>query len=117
MKYCSEKIPVRERDLITSQEAEKLESLFKVFSNRNRLRLLHAIAREERICVGEIARVTGMSQQAVSNHLKILLAMGLVTSEREGNFTYIGIKDPCIYILIERGLCMLEESGEISYGG
>ena len=57
-----------------------------------------------------------MSQQAVSNHLKILLAMGLVSSEREGNFAYISIKDPCIYILIERGLCMLEESGEIGPG-
>ena len=82
--------------------------MFKVFASDTRLRLLHALVRNTEMCVTELAGATGMKPQAVSNQLQRLLDRGFVGSRRNGNNVLYWIADPCVHILLERGMCLIE---------
>ena len=100
--------PVEDRPLLTQEEATELVSLFKVFAGETRLRLLHALLRSGEACVGELAKVLAMKPQAVSNQLQRLADRGMLSSRRNGKKIYYRITDPCISILLDRGLCLIE---------
>lgn len=100
--------PVSTRALISLDEATLLTRLFKIFANETRLRLLHALVREEELCVGDLAAALGMKPQAASNQLQRLVDRGIVASRREGTSIFYHIVDPCVPVLLERGLCLTE---------
>lgn len=60
---------------------------FKALSDKTRLRLFSVLQTYE-LNVNEIVMVVGMIQSGVSRHLKILTEAGLLTSRKEGSFTY-----------------------------
>jgi DNA-binding transcriptional ArsR family regulator len=99
---------IEERPLINDDQAAELMRLFKVFSNDTRLRLLHALVREEELCVSELGEAVGMKPQAVSNQLQRLVDRGIVGSRRNGVNMYYRVIDPCVSVLLERGLCLIE---------
>ena len=99
---------IEERPLINDDQAAALMRLFKVFSNDTRLRLLHALVREDELCVSDLAEAVGMKPQAVSNQLQRLVDRGIVGSRRNGINMYYRIIDPCVSVLLERGLCLIE---------
>ena len=99
---------VEDRPLINGDQAAALMRLFKVFANDTRLRLLHALVREEELCVSELAESVGMKPQAVSNQLQRLVDRGIVGSRRNGINIYYRIIDPFVPVLLERGLCLIE---------
>ena len=100
--------PIEKRPLLSRDDAESLMAMFKVFANDTRLRLLHALVRNTEMCVTELAGATGMKPQAVSNQLQRLLDRGIVGSRRNGNNIHYWIADPCVPILLERGICLIE---------
>ena len=99
---------IEDRPLINDDQAAALMRLFKVFSNDTRLRLLHALVRQDELCVGDLADAVGMKPQAVSNQLQRLVDRGMVGSRRDGINVYYRIVDPCVSVLLERGLCLIE---------
>lgn len=64
-------------------EPELLNVALRALADANRRRIL-AEVRERTRAVGEIAERVQMSQQAVSHHLGVLKAAGMVTERREG---------------------------------
>ena len=82
--------------------------LFKVFASDTRLRLLHALVREEELCVSEMADALGMKPQAVSNQLQRLVDRGILATRRNGSNIHYRVVDPCVPVLLERGLCLIE---------
>ena len=109
---CSPKPALEDRPLITSEQAIGLMGVFKVLANDSRLRLLHALIRADEISVGDLARVTEMKPQAVSNQLQRLVDRGIVSFKRNGNQMYYRIVDPCVISLLDRGLCLTEDAEE-----
>jgi DNA-binding transcriptional ArsR family regulator len=99
---------IQQRPLINDRQAAALMRLFKVFSNDTRLRLLHALVREQELCVSDLAEALGMKPQAVSNQLQRLVDRRIVGSRRDGVNIYYRIIDPCVAVLLERGLCLIE---------
>jgi DNA-binding transcriptional ArsR family regulator len=99
---------IEDRPLINNDQAAALMRLFKVFSNDTRLRLLHTLVREEELCVSALAEAVGMKPQAVSNQLQRLVDRGIVGSRRNGINMNYRIIDPCVAVLLERGLCLIE---------
>jgi DNA-binding transcriptional ArsR family regulator len=95
---------------MTGQQATQVEALFAVLANDTRLRLLHEIVRREEVCVGDLAEALEMKPQAISNQLQRLSDKGIVASRREGNNVLYRIVDDCVTILLERGLCLIEET-------
>ncbi|HVX14122.1 MAG TPA: metalloregulator ArsR/SmtB family transcription factor [Pirellulales bacterium] len=112
VRSCPPKASLRERAPISSEQALSLESLFGVLANDTRLRLLHAIARQGEICVTDLADALEMKPQAVSNQLQRLSDKGIVGTRREGNNIYYRILDGCVIVLLERGLCLIEETAK-----
>lgn len=68
--------------------------LLKALSNHNRLTLLYAIDKEEK-CVGDLEKISGLSQSALSQHLALLRQDGFVKTRREGQTIYYSIKCEC----------------------
>ena len=99
---------VNERTLLTPDQAAELMRLFKVFANDTRLRLLHALVREGEMRVGDLADAVGMKPQAVSNQLQRLVDRKILNSQRRGTNIFYRIVDPCVPVLLERGLCLIE---------
>lgn len=109
---CPPKRALGQGRLITRSEALALAGVFEVLANDTRLRLLHALARAGQLCVTELAGTVGMKAQAVSNQLRRLVEKGILGSERQGNHIHYRLVDPCVVELLERGLCLAEDSGE-----
>ena len=108
---CSSPKPkINERPFISDIQARELESLFKIIGNQTRLKILHALIRAGELCVSDIARELKMKQQAISNQLQRLGNQGILTSFRRGNNIHYRIIDPCVVSLLDKGLCLLEDS-------
>jgi DNA-binding transcriptional ArsR family regulator len=86
--------------------------VFKILANDTRLRLLHALVRDEELCVTELAEAVAMTPQAVSNQLQRLVDRGILGSRRNGNQIYYRIVDPCVPSLLDQGLCLTEDAKE-----
>lgn len=105
---CLNQPKLDERPLISPEEALELSTLFKIFANDNRLRLLHALVRAGEMRVLDLAAALGMKIQAVSNQLQRLADQGFVDAKREGQNIFYHIKNPCLPGILEYGLCLLE---------
>jgi len=62
-------------------------ALFAALAAESRLRILRLLA-DDIFCVGALSRRTGISAGAVSQHLRVLKAAGLVLPERRGYFVH-----------------------------
>lgn len=109
---CPEKQSLQERPLLSSEQAIDVEALFAVLANDTRLRLIHEVARQDEVCVIDLAAALEMKPQAVSNQLQRLLDKGIVAARRNGNNVFYRIVDHCVMILLEHGLCLIEESAK-----
>lgn len=69
-------------------------ALFRAFADPTRLRLLHALARGEELCVCDLTALLGSPQSTVSRHLGTLKAAGLVESSSRGKWEYYRVAAP-----------------------
>lgn len=72
-------------------EIKETVRIFKALADETRLRLVRLLAEQTpdgALCVGALARHLGVSQSAVSQHLAVLRAAGLVVDERRGYFVH-----------------------------
>ena len=107
---CPPKPSLMARRLVNAAQAKDLAKLFKIFASDTRLRLLHALVRGQELCVTELADAVGMKPQAVSNQLQKLGDRGVLGGRREGKNIYYRVDDPCVAELLDRGLCLMEDS-------
>ena len=107
---CPSKPDLKNRPLLTGEQAASLEQTFKVLANNTRLRLLHALFLEEEICVSDLARTLGMKPTAVSNQLQRLTFSGIIESRRDGNRIIYRVIDPCVVKLLDSAWCLTEDA-------
>ena len=107
---CPPKPSVGQRRLVSVSQAEDLAGLFKIFANDTRLRLLHALVRRGEICVTDLADAVEMKPQAVSNQLQKLVDRTVLGTRREGKNIFYRVDDPCVAELLDRGLCLMDDS-------
>ncbi len=64
----------------------QITDFFKALSDPTRLKIFRILASspEKKLCVGSIAQKVDVTQPAVSQHLRALKQVGLVTSNRDG---------------------------------
>src|SRR5215467_14631066 len=113
---CCTRPALRDRPLLSPIQAGGLAAVFKVLANDTRLRLLHAVVREDELRVTDLAESVGMSPQAVSNQLQRLSDLGILASRREGNNIHYRLVDLCVRSLLDQGLCLMEEASDRSRG-
>ncbi|MGW5745350.1 ArsR/SmtB family transcription factor [Amycolatopsis sp. NPDC003861] len=77
--------------------------VMRALGDPTRLRIAHALAVGDELCVCDLAWIVGSSQGLVSHHLRQLRSAGLVTSRRDGKLV--------MYRLTETGQRVLATVG------
>ncbi len=96
VKALSRALP--ERDTLT-----QLSDIFQIMSDPNRLKILYCLARDE-VCVCDLSVLLDMSVSAVSHQLRLLRALRLVSSRKDGRIVYYSLTDEHVAKLIAMGL-------------
>jgi len=68
--------------------------------------------KQKNFCVGALAKKLGISQSAVSQHLRVLREAGLVYAEKRGYYVHYYISDEGLDEFIDRAQKLKEEEGE-----
>ncbi|MTT30792.1 metalloregulator ArsR/SmtB family transcription factor [Terrilactibacillus sp. BCM23-1] len=71
---------------------DNMAELFKLFGDRTRIRILHALNQSE-MCVCDLAYLLGMTQSAISHQLRLLKQAKLVKNRKEGKIVYYSLAD------------------------
>ncbi len=83
--------------------AAHIAELFRSFSDASRVRILYAIIEQE-MNTSKLAGLVGLTESAVSHHLRGLRQMHIVQARREGKEVYYRLIDPHIIALFQQGV-------------
>jgi ArsR family transcriptional regulator len=89
--------------ILDEHTAAHVAELFRAFSDTSRVRILFALTTQE-MNVNALAELVGISESAVSHHLRSLRQMELVVARREGKEVYYRIEDGHIISLFGEGV-------------
>lgn len=73
------------------KEWRQMAKVFVALGDEHRQRILLTFDPGERLTVGQIAEVSTLSRPAVSHHLKILRAAGVLDAEKVGKEVYLSV--------------------------
>lgn len=71
----------------------KRADIFKVLAVENRIRIIELLKRKGALCVNAITRDLGITQSAVSQHLRILRQLNLLRNERKGYWIHYSLNE------------------------
>jgi len=89
--------------ILDEHTAAHVAELFRTFSDTSRVRILSALSVQE-MNVGALAELVGISESAISHHMRSLRQMGLVKSHRIGKEVYYRIEDEHVLALFQAGV-------------
>ena len=89
--------------ILGEHAAAHVAELFRAFSDTSRVMILSALLDGEKN-VGTLAGLVGISESAISHHMRGLRQMRLVTGRREGKEVYYRLEDPHIVALFNQGI-------------
>ena len=84
--------------------AAHVAELFRAFSDTSRVRILYALTTRGEMNVGALAEIVGISESAVSHHMRGLRQMHLVAARRDGKEVYYRVEDDHIKALFQQGV-------------
>lgn len=70
-----------------------MAEVFKALSDPTRLTIISLLASSKNLCVNVIAERTGMSQPAISQHLKILKNAGVCKANKIGAYVHYSLNN------------------------
>jgi ArsR family transcriptional regulator len=88
--------------------AAHVAELFRAFSDTSRVRILSALVSRE-LNVSALAEAVGISESAVSHHLRGLRQMHLVQARRDGKEVFYRIDDEHIIALFQQGIKHIQD--------
>lgn len=88
---------------VNQATAAQLAELFKTLGDMSRIRIIAALVQGE-LHVAALAESAGISESAVSHHLRHLRQMRLVTTRKDGRYVFYALDDEHVKELFLRGL-------------
>jgi len=88
---------------LDEHSAAHVAELFRAFSDTSRVRIMSALLTGEKN-VGALASLVGISESAVSHHMRGLRQMRLVAARKDGKEVYYRVDDPHIITLFKQGV-------------
>jgi ArsR family transcriptional regulator len=85
-----------------------MADLFRGLGDPNRARIVHALVHADMTTSG-LAELLGMTQPAVSQHLRTLRMLRLVKARRQGQFVMYSVDDEHVRLLVNLTLSHLLE--------
>lgn len=90
-------------EIVSPAAASAAAEIMQALASASRVRILDRLRRAP-CSVGELAAAVGLEQNAVSNHLRLLRHLALVTSERRGRQVIYALHDEHVAELLEQVL-------------
>lgn len=87
---------------------EDVVNFFKAIANKGRIKILYAL-KQHSLTVTEISEHVGMSQSAVSHHLKDLKMARLVSNKKEGRKVIYHLDDDHVHDLFDTAIEHVKE--------
>ena len=88
---------------LDERTAAQVAELFRAFSDSSRVRIISALADCE-MNVSALAEAVGISESAVSHHMRGLRQMRLVRARKEGRQVFYCLDDDHVAVLFRQGL-------------
>jgi ArsR family transcriptional regulator, lead/cadmium/zinc/bismuth-responsive transcriptional repressor len=95
--------------LIGTRQVTALAETFRALGDPTRVRILDALSRDE-LCVCDLATLLGLTESAVSHQLRLLRALRLVRTRRDGRMAFYALDDQHIVTLFHQGLRHVDEA-------
>ena len=95
-----EKVALAKQRLLSDESFVLLAEIFGALADPNRTKIVYSLLEQE-LCVCDIACVVGISESAVSQHLRILRSLRLVKQRKEGRMMYYSLNDDHIRRLLD----------------
>ena len=102
---------VLERARVSQRPDEDYATLaetFRALGDASRAKILHALLGEE-LCVCDLAALIGISESAVSQHLRVLRSLRVVRNRKVVRVVYYSLEDACIRALLTVALTHLDD--------
>jgi DNA-binding transcriptional ArsR family regulator len=80
-----------------------LAEIFRALGDPTRGKIVYSLLHQD-LCTCDLAELLGISQSAVSQHIRILRGLRLVRSQRSGKQVFHSLDDAHIAILLQVGL-------------
>jgi DNA-binding transcriptional ArsR family regulator len=94
--------------ILDEHTAAHVAELFRSFSDTSRVRILYAII-EQRMNTSMLAELIGVTESAISHHLRGLRQQRLVHSHREGKEVFYQVVDEHIIALFQQGVKHIQD--------
>jgi ArsR family transcriptional regulator len=78
-----------------------LSELYKALADETRVKILYLLSQQE-LCVCDMAFLLDTTLPAISHHLRLLKALRLVASRRDGKMVFYRLDDDHVLALIEQ---------------
>lgn len=90
--------------LPSDENIEKIADFFSAFADRTRLKIISALLAAGELSVGQLSRIAGTSDSAVSHQLRMLRLLRLITFRSEGRMSFYRLDDQHIEQILKAGL-------------
>ena len=90
-----------ETSILDEHVAAHVAELFRAFSDTSRVRIFSVILEQE-MNISALAELVGVTESAVSHHMRSLRQMRLVNSRRDGKEVYYSVDDPHIIAVFQQ---------------
>jgi len=94
--------------ILDEHSAAHVAELFRAFSDTSRVRIMSALVNGEKN-VNTLADLVGISESAVSHHMRGLRQMRLVVARKDGKEVYYRVDDAHIIALFQQGVKHIQE--------
>lgn len=104
------------RNVLATDAAMRIASLFAVLSDPTRLQVVYALLRAEsgELCVGDLAAGLGRDDTTISHQLRVLRNQQIVAMRKVGRIVYYRLVDEHIRLLLELGMTHTNETSTTS---
>ncbi|MCL1945477.1 MAG: metalloregulator ArsR/SmtB family transcription factor [Firmicutes bacterium] len=91
----------------TSNNFERLISLYKAYADSTRAKILWALSCEK-MCVCDLAVLLDMTKSAISHQLNTLRTANLVRNDKQGKVVYYSLADEHVKDIFEQGFAHIK---------
>lgn len=78
--------------LLNDETYVDLAEIFRALADSTRAKIVHVLV-DDSLCVCDLAQVVGVSEPAVSQHLRLLRSLRIVRGRRDGKMVYYSLED------------------------
>ena len=103
-----ERVATSRAHQISERTYGELAEIFRALGDPTRAKIVYGLLHQD-LCTCDLAELTGISDSAVSQHIRILRGLRLVRSRRSGKQVFHSLDDAHIAILLQVGLSHVQD--------